>query len=212
MRNRFGRSRTGQVEPTNRRKNMKKYIGGSTCAIQDGSGQILFGDALVNYWRSRNQRGRARVRAYYDVHPSLNSELTLDTSTRNRWRDPQPRIVNRLDEASQARAGLTKEHIHGVFALLGRANNVKILNTSDGRYLDHPAGGCRMGTDHATSVCNNYGQNTRSRESFCGRCADASDGGMRKRHSDLRRAHATFHCRDSETARPRSCTREIGAS
>ena len=126
--------------------------------IKDNNGQMLFGDDLVNDWRARNKRGRARVRAYYDVHPSINSELTLDPSTRNQWGDPQPKIVNRLDDATQSRAGITKEHIHGVFAQLGRANNAKILSVSDGGYLDHPAGGCRMGSDPAASVCNSYGQ------------------------------------------------------
>jgi quinoprotein glucose dehydrogenase len=28
----------------------------------------------------------------------------------------------------------------------------------EGNYLDHPAGGCRMGTDRTASVCDNYGR------------------------------------------------------
>jgi choline dehydrogenase-like flavoprotein len=45
-----------------------------------------------------------------------------------------------------------------VFARLAKADNGKILRTSDGDYLDHPAGGCRMGNDPATSVCDSYGR------------------------------------------------------
>jgi quinoprotein glucose dehydrogenase len=33
-----------------------------------------------------------------------------------------------------------------------------MLSTSAGNYLDHPAGGCRMGTDPATSVTDSFGQ------------------------------------------------------
>jgi quinoprotein glucose dehydrogenase len=44
-----------------------------------------------------------------------------------------------------------------VFARLAKADDGKILRTSDGNYLDHPAGGCRMGPDPANSVCDSYG-------------------------------------------------------
>jgi quinoprotein glucose dehydrogenase len=97
------------------------------------------------------------VRAYYDVHPAENSELTLDLSRKNRWGDPQPKIVNRPDAATQARAAATKQHIMDVFGRLAR-NGAKIVSTSEGNYLDHPAGGCRMGEDPATSVCNSFGR------------------------------------------------------
>jgi quinoprotein glucose dehydrogenase len=34
----------------------------------------------------------------------------------------------------------------------------KILRTNEGNYLDHPAGGCRMGNDPATSVVDSFGR------------------------------------------------------
>jgi quinoprotein glucose dehydrogenase len=46
----------------------------------------------------------------------------------------------------------------GIFESLARANNGKILSTSAGNYLDHPAGGCRMGDDPSSSVCDSFGQ------------------------------------------------------
>jgi hypothetical protein len=39
---------------------------------------------VVNDWKQRGKRGRARVRAYYDVHPAENSELTFDQSRKYR--------------------------------------------------------------------------------------------------------------------------------
>ncbi|HWK10882.1 MAG TPA: GMC family oxidoreductase N-terminal domain-containing protein, partial [Vicinamibacterales bacterium] len=60
--------------------------------LKDGNGKVLLGDSLLADWRSRTVRGAARVRAYYDVHPSADSALTLDPAHRNRWGDPLPII------------------------------------------------------------------------------------------------------------------------
>jgi quinoprotein glucose dehydrogenase len=126
--------------------------------LKDAAGTLLLGDGLLADWRARTARGAARVRAYYDVHPSAESALTLDVSKKNRWGDPLPQIRHALDEATKGRAAATREHILGVFNQLAKANNGRIFNVSEGGYLDHPAGGCRMGTDPAASVCNSTGR------------------------------------------------------
>ncbi len=126
--------------------------------LRGAGGRILLGDALLADWRARAQRGTARVRGYYDVHPDRDSSLTLDTSTKNRWGDPLPAIQHRADPASQAREGAVREHFQQLFGKLAQADRGKILSTSAGNYWDHPAGGCRMGTDPKTSVVDSYGQ------------------------------------------------------
>jgi glucose dehydrogenase len=126
--------------------------------LKDPAGTLLLGDALLADWRARTTRGAARVRAYYDVHPSAESTLTLDASKKNRWGDPLPAIRHALDEPTRTRTAATKAHIRGLFDLLAKANNGRVMNVSEGSYLDHPAGGCRMGTDPATSVCDSYGR------------------------------------------------------
>jgi choline dehydrogenase-like flavoprotein len=126
--------------------------------LKDAAGKLLLGDTALEDWRSRTVRGAARVRAYYDVHPSADSALTLDASKKNRWGDPLPAIRHVLDEATRGRAAATREHIVGVFNQLAKGNNGRVLNVSEGGYLDHPAGGCRMGTDAATSVCDSTGR------------------------------------------------------
>ncbi len=126
--------------------------------LKDANGRILLGDEIVQDWRGRNKRGVARVRAYYDVHPSENSELTLDPSVKNKWGDPMPKITHRRDAACQARYAATKQHIGNILERMARNDNGKILRTNEGNYLDHPAGGCRMGTDPAKSVCDNFGR------------------------------------------------------
>ncbi|MBZ5601818.1 MAG: GMC family oxidoreductase [Acidobacteriia bacterium] len=126
--------------------------------LKDASGKILLGDDIVKDWRSRATRGMARVRAYYDVHPAQNSELTLDASAKNQYGDPMPKILHRPDAASAARVGATRQHVQGIFERMARNDNGKILRTQEGNYLDHPAGGCRMGTDPATSVTDSFGR------------------------------------------------------
>jgi quinoprotein glucose dehydrogenase len=126
--------------------------------LKDEGGRMLLGDDVVGDWRARSKRGTARVRAYYDVHPARNSELTLDPSAKNKWGDPLPKIEHRLDDETQGRLAATKQHITGVFERLARADEGKVVATSEGGYLDHPAGGCRMGNDPAASVCDSYGR------------------------------------------------------
>jgi quinoprotein glucose dehydrogenase len=126
--------------------------------LKDAGGKLLLGDAALADWRARTVRGAARVRAYYDVHPAAESALTLDPSKKNRWGDPLPVVRHVLDEKTQARKPATREHIVGLFNLLAKANNGRVLNVSEGNYLDHPSGGCRMGKDPKTSVCDSYGR------------------------------------------------------
>ena len=121
-------------------------------------GRVLLGDDLLNDWRTRAKRGTARVRGYYDIHPDRNSALTLDDAARNKFGDPLPKIEHKLDAATLARQPATRQHMQSIFEKLAKNNNGKILSTSEGGYLDHPAGGCRMGTDAAESVCDSFGQ------------------------------------------------------
>ncbi len=126
--------------------------------LRDGSGALLLGDAVMADWRARTTRGTARVRAYYDVHPDRASELTLDPTKKNGYGDPLPKIVHQPDAASLARREATVEHIRGVFERLARNHNGQMRPLNFGTYWDHPAGGCRMGTDASTSVTNSYGR------------------------------------------------------
>ncbi len=126
--------------------------------VRSRDGKILLGDELLADWRNRAQRGTARVRGYVDTHPDRESSLTLDETSRNRWGDPLPKIEHRLDPATLARQDRVREHMQGIFESLAKANNGKILSTSLGNYLDHPAGGCRMGDEPSSSVCDSYGQ------------------------------------------------------
>lgn len=128
--------------------------------LRSADGKLLLGDELMAEWRSRALKGSSvRLRTYYDSHPSADSRLALDPSSTNRYGDPMPRIDRRLDAAAEAREAATLAHCTGVFERMARASHGRLVAkpmVSD--YWDHPGGGCRMGTDPATSVCDGYGR------------------------------------------------------
>jgi quinoprotein glucose dehydrogenase len=126
--------------------------------LRDDSGAPLLGDAILSDWRDRAQTGTARVRCYYDVIPARESELTLDTSRRNAWGDPLPRLAWRDGEISRELRGWTEEQIRELFATLARVGNGRVLRTSSDSFQDHPAGGCRMGANAAEGVVDSWGR------------------------------------------------------
>jgi quinoprotein glucose dehydrogenase len=126
--------------------------------LKSETGKFLFGDDLMRDWQSRLSHGVARVRMYYDSHPSRDSKLTLDPSNKNRFGDPMPKIEHRIDDAASAREAATQAHIQSIYERMAKANDTKILNVTKSDYQDHPAGGCRMGSDAAESVCDSYGR------------------------------------------------------
>ena len=130
-----------------------------TPRVRDGKGGLLLGDDLLEGWRGRTKRASARVRGNYDVHPDIESKLTLDPSNRNRYGDPMPKIEQRFDAATIEREDRVRKHLLGVFERMARANDGRVLTENwGGMLLAHPGGGCRMGTDPAESVCDSYGR------------------------------------------------------
>ena len=126
--------------------------------LRDEGGRLLLGDEVFDDWRARTTGSSVRLRTYLDVHPSADSRLTLNPASKNRYGDPMPKIEHRFDEPTMARQGANRQHVLDLFDRMARASNGKVVSTFDGDYLDHPAGGCRMGTDPASSVCDSFGR------------------------------------------------------
>ena len=126
--------------------------------LRDSAGNLLLGDALLADWRTRTARGSARVRAYYTVEPDKESRLTLDSSQKNRLGDPLPVLRHLPDAASLAREEPTRRHFTELFGELAKANDGRPGAIAKLGYQDHPAGGCRMGIDPATSVVDAHGR------------------------------------------------------
>ncbi len=129
--------------------------------MRDEKGALLIGDALLDDWRARARTGAARVRAYYDVIPAKESELTLDSGKKNRWGDPMPNLQFRDAAESVALRPHTEETIHALFRAMAKAGDGAVISTtSDAADIgqEHPGGGCRMGDDPATSVVDKWGR------------------------------------------------------
>jgi quinoprotein glucose dehydrogenase len=126
--------------------------------LTDDAGALMLGDAILDDWRARAKTGAARVRAYYDVIPDRASELTLDTTRKNQWGDPLPKLAFRDAPESFALRAETEDSIRALFTNMAKAGDGKLLRTSVDNFQDHPAGGCCMGSDPATSVVDSWGR------------------------------------------------------
>ena len=126
--------------------------------LKGDDGAVLLGDELMADWRRRAAEGTARVRAYYDVIPDRESALTLHESATNAYGDPQPKLTFRDSAESAALRGHTEESIKALFQRMARAGNGAIIRSGVDDFQDHPAGGCRMGDDPATSVVDSDGR------------------------------------------------------
>jgi choline dehydrogenase-like flavoprotein len=60
-----------------------------------------------------------------------------------------------LEKALRAQ---TEDLIRALFANMANAGDGKVLRTSVDNFQDHPAGGCRMGSDPSTSVVDSWGR------------------------------------------------------
>ena len=126
--------------------------------VRNDNGDTLWGDAIMDDWRSRTRTGAARLRSYYDVLPARDSELVLNPDLTNDWGDPMPRITFRDSEASIALREHTIETIRNTLTHIITAGGGSILSMNDSNIHDHPGGGCRAGNDPTTSVVDARGR------------------------------------------------------
>ena len=126
--------------------------------LKDDDGKLMLGDAILDDWRARSKSGVARLRAYYDIIPHKESTLTLSRTNKNNWGDPLPVIRFRDSDTSRDLLDETRATIQRRFDSIIAAGNGKLINTEEYTTHDHPCGGCRMGTDPATSVVDSFGR------------------------------------------------------
>jgi quinoprotein glucose dehydrogenase len=126
--------------------------------LRGPEGALQVGDELLADWRRRAAGGTARVRCYYDVIPDRTSELVLDPARRTPWGDPMPAITLRDAPVSVEERPRTEASIRGLIGRLAAAGKGTVLSVQADEFQDHPAGGCRMGADPATSVTNAWGR------------------------------------------------------
>jgi quinoprotein glucose dehydrogenase len=126
--------------------------------LKDDLGQVLLGDVLLADWRGRARTGAARLRGYYDVLPARESALTLDPTTKSPWGDPLPRVDMVDSDASRGLRAWSEAEVAAVFRRMAAAGGGEVVAVEPSGFQDHPAGGCRMGDDPATSVVDSWGR------------------------------------------------------
>ncbi len=129
--------------------------------LRNDAEEMLFGDALLTDWQQRAKGATARVRAYYDVLPDRDSRLVLHDAHRNRFGDPLPSVSFKDAPESVALRGWQEEQLRERFRAMAKAGNGEVLrmeNSANDLGQEHPAGGCRMGTDPLQSVVDAYGR------------------------------------------------------
>ena len=73
-------------------------------------------------------------------------------------RSPSQARISRCARSRWRFAAQTEDTIKALFATMAKAGNGKLVRTSVDSFQDHPAGGCRMGSDGATSVVDSWGR------------------------------------------------------
>jgi choline dehydrogenase-like flavoprotein len=129
--------------------------------LRDDAGRLLLGDDIMRDWRERTRTGVARVRAYYDVIPDRSSGIELDATRRTPWGDPLPKLAMHDAPESAALRDYSISTIHALFERMAKAGEGKVIHMEEddaNGWQDHPAGGCRMGADPATSVVDGWGR------------------------------------------------------
>jgi quinoprotein glucose dehydrogenase len=129
--------------------------------LRDDDGQLLLGDALLTDWQARAKGATARVRAYYDILPDRESKVSLDAARKNRFGDPMPHVEFRDAPESAAARAWQEEQLRELFRRMAKAGGgeiVSLASSANDIGQEHPAGGCRMGNDPATSVVDGWGR------------------------------------------------------
>jgi quinoprotein glucose dehydrogenase len=95
------------------------------------------------------------------VLPDRDSRLVLHDAHRNRFGDPLPSVSFKDAPESAALRGWQEEQLRERFRAMAKAGNGEVLrmeNSANDLGQEHPAGGCRMGTDPMQSVVDAYGR------------------------------------------------------
>ena len=174
---------------------------------------LLLGDELLTDWRARALKGSSvRLRTYYDSHPSADSRLTLDPTSKNRYGDPMPKIERRLDAAADGARRLRRWRIApSVFERMAQGEQRPPHRQAVGvDYWDHPGRRLPDGHRSGDQRLRQLRPHARSRKPVRDRRADAADRRLHERHADVRRAVAAIGRQDRSRVRESPATRRLG--
>jgi quinoprotein glucose dehydrogenase len=123
--------------------------------VRGADGRILLGDEILD--DLRKQRTSVSFKSYLSVTPSPESRLVLDRKRRNRWGDPLPTVNDFANRQALSVWDDPPERLEAVVDRLRRHSTGQVGEVV-ARLSLHPSGGCRMGVDPVTSVCDGFGR------------------------------------------------------
>ena len=129
------------------------FIGptGPRISFETDAGKPMLGDEILA--RSRTEPAAVSFSAYFEVVPARESRVTISSAHKNRFGDALPRV----DFAAHDYSAKRLNKAGNLFSRLGRR-----IPGLEFEWIDtkpyHVSGGCRMGTDPATSVCDPFGR------------------------------------------------------
>lgn len=121
-------------------------------------GDVLIGDALLNRWREY-ESNVVGVSIRFALHAAHDSGITLDSDRPNRWGDPLPQFTEAIEPATAGQRIDLAKHFEQLCQRLTRAGGGRIqwINFAVDRSIWR-SGGCRMGADPSSGVCDSFGK------------------------------------------------------
>jgi len=126
--------------------------------LRDHEGRVQFGDELMDEWRRRSEHGVVQIRALIDVYFGERSRIVDDPSSSYPWGDPMPKQEYVYDEGPEQRRQAGGREVRKLMLELAERAGGHLRFFHGPTAHPHRGGGCRMGHDPSTSVCDSFGR------------------------------------------------------
>ena len=126
--------------------------------LRNAAGDVQLADQVVEDWRARSKSGLIELRSMIDVYFGEQSRIEDDPRWAYPWGDPLPKANYVYDAAPEARKQAGGREVRRVVKDLANRAGGRVQYALGPKAHPHRGGGCRMGDDPATSVCDSYGR------------------------------------------------------
>lgn len=146
------------VGPENVRFDLSAMAAPHLPYLRDRDGQVQLGDELVADWKARSRHGVVQLRALIDVYFDGESRIVDDPDWAFPWGDPLPKPVYVYGDEAEARRAAGGREVQRLMGELVKEAGGEVRFVLGPKSHPHRGGGCRMGDDPATSVCDSFGR------------------------------------------------------
>ncbi len=126
--------------------------------LRNHEGGVQLGDEVLADWRVRSTRGLVQLRSLIDVYFGDQSRIVDDPSSFYPWGDPMPKTEYVYDAAPERRRRAGGREVRKLFEAMTKKAGGEVQFFHGPSAHPHRGGGCRMGDDATTSVCDPFGR------------------------------------------------------